>query len=89
MNTINVLIDIINTNTVKVNINKKNNIGIKAWQLFRKSYVEDLFDLKVNGRIKTSMAAVEWKKMSFDDKQKWYDGAANPMQCGNRWVNYI
>tara|TARA_Y100000385_G_scaffold45119_1_gene41756 strand:- start:184 stop:453 length:270 start_codon:yes stop_codon:yes gene_type:complete len=89
MSAITVSIDILSLNAVELNINKKINIGVKAWHLFRKSYVKDLINLEVNGRVKTSMAAIEWKKLSNDDKKKWYDGAANPTECGNRWVNYI
>ena len=86
-------IDFISNNTIDVTIkcDKVENakVGIKAWQLFRKYCIKNYEDLNVNGHVKTSMAALEWKRLSKDEKKKWSGAVLNPDVCGNRWVNYM
>ena len=78
----------INITTIKPSVNKII-IGIKGWHLYRKNYINQYDDPLVNGNTLTSMAAIQWRILSIQDKKKWSDAANNPDICGNRWANYI
>ena len=78
----------INITTIKPSVNKII-IGIKGWHLYRKNYINQYNDPLVNGNTLTSMAAIQWRTLSIQEKKKWSDAANNPDICGNRWGNYI
>ena len=78
----------INITTIKPKFNKII-IGIKGWHLYRKNYINQYDDPLINGNTLTSMAAIQWRTLSIEDKKKWSDAANNPDVCGNRWANYI
>ena len=85
-----VSIDFVDDKQVEVSLTtKKPNIGTKGWQLYRKLFAINNDSVVTDGRILTSMAAAEWRKLTIAKKLEWNHLADNKDVCGNRWVSYV